>query len=57
MLLAANLILRFVLECCGLAAAAYWGFAALDGWPLRIVGGNRSAGGDGRRVGRLPHTQ
>ena len=39
MLLAANLILRFVLECCGLAAAAYWGFAALDGWPLRIVGG------------------
>jgi len=39
MLLAANLILRFVLECCGLAAAAYWGFAALDGWPLPNDGG------------------
>lgn len=39
MILAANLVLRFVLEICGLVAAGYWGFAALYGWPLRILAG------------------
>lgn len=39
MIVAANLVLRFVLECCGLVAAGTWGFATLDGWPLRVLAG------------------
>lgn len=34
----ANLVLRFLLELCGLAAAAYWGFTVFDGALAWILG-------------------
>ena len=35
--LAANLVLRFLLELAGLVAAGYWGFASFDNWFARIA--------------------
>jgi hypothetical protein len=32
-----NMVLRFLLELAGLAAAGYWGFASFDNWFLRIA--------------------
>ncbi len=37
MLAGANLALRFLLELCGLAAAAWWGFHLLPDGPMRYV--------------------
>jgi hypothetical protein len=34
-----NMMLRFLLELAGLVAAGYWGFAAFEAWPGRIVWG------------------
>jgi Protein of unknown function (DUF2568) len=39
MLVTPNLVLRFVLELCGLVAAGTWGFTFLDNWPARIAVG------------------
>jgi hypothetical protein len=33
----ANLVLRFLLELAGLAAAGYWGFAGFDSWAVRVA--------------------
>lgn len=33
----ANLALRFLLELAGIAAIAYWGFNAVDAWPLQVA--------------------
>jgi hypothetical protein len=37
MLASVNLALRFLLELCGIAAAAWWGYQLLPAGPMRIV--------------------
>jgi len=39
MIVAANLVLRFLLEIAALVAVVYWGFTLPDGWLLRILAG------------------
>jgi hypothetical protein len=34
-----NLLVRFLLELCMLAAVGYWGFRTQSGWPLKILFG------------------
>jgi hypothetical protein len=34
-----NMMVRFVLELCLLAAVAYWGFQLAGGWPIRLAAG------------------
>ena len=32
-----NLLVRFILELCMLAAVGYWGFTTQSGWAMRII--------------------
>ena len=32
-----NLLVRFLLELCMLAAVGYWGFKTQSGWPMKIL--------------------
>ena len=34
-----NLLVRFLLELCMLAAVGYWGFKTQSGWPMKILFG------------------